>query len=75
VPDERRGVRLGVDVGAVRVGLAASDPHGILATPVETLRRDPASGADLDRVVAEAREREALERIEHVVGERVTANR
>ena len=37
----RRGVRLGVDVGRARVGLAASDPDGILATPVKTLRRDP----------------------------------
>ena len=27
----RQGVRLGVDVGSVRVGLAASDPAGILA--------------------------------------------
>jgi putative Holliday junction resolvase len=61
VPDERRGVRLGVDVGAVRVGLAASDPHGILATPVETLRRDATSGTDLDRIVHEVAEREAIE--------------
>lgn len=58
--DERRGVRLGVDVGAVRVGLAASDPHGILATPVETLRRDATAGSDLDRVVREVAEREAI---------------
>lgn len=36
----RRGVRLGVDVGSVRVGLAVSDPDGVLATPVETLARD-----------------------------------
>lgn len=35
----RRGVRLGVDVGSVRVGLAVSDPDGVLATPVETLAR------------------------------------
>src|SRR5690625_6094255 len=32
-----RGVRLAVDVGEVRVGVAASDPDGILATPVETV--------------------------------------
>ena len=31
---------LGVDVGAVRVGVAESDPDGILATPVSTLERD-----------------------------------
>jgi putative Holliday junction resolvase len=60
VSDERRGVRLGVDVGAVRVGLAASDPHGILATPVETLRRDVSAGSDLDRIVREVGEREAI---------------
>lgn len=35
-----RGVRLGVDVGQVRVGVAACDPDTILATPVETLTRD-----------------------------------
>ncbi len=38
-----RGVRVGVDVGSVRVGVAMSDPDGVLATPVATLRRDPAS--------------------------------
>jgi putative Holliday junction resolvase len=27
-------------VGSVRIGVAASDPDGILATPVETVRRD-----------------------------------
>jgi putative Holliday junction resolvase len=35
-----RGVRLGVDVGSVRVGVAVCDPDGILATPVATLQRD-----------------------------------
>ena len=34
-----KGVRLGVDVGTVRVGVARSDPAGILATPVTTLTR------------------------------------
>ncbi|HEX2772108.1 MAG TPA: Holliday junction resolvase RuvX, partial [Micromonosporaceae bacterium] len=29
-----RGVRLGVDVGQVRVGVAISDPDGILASPL-----------------------------------------
>jgi putative holliday junction resolvase len=41
-----RGVRLGVDVGKVRVGVSRSDPDGILATPLTTLRRD-LTGADL----------------------------
>lgn len=35
------GVVLAVDVGTVRVGVAASDPHRILASPVETV---PAPG-------------------------------
>jgi putative Holliday junction resolvase len=37
----RPGVRLGVDVGSVRVGVARSDAGGILATPVGTLARVP----------------------------------
>ncbi len=57
----RRGVRLGVDVGAVRVGLAVSDPHGLLATPVETLRRDVEHRTDQERIVREVVEREVLE--------------
>lgn len=55
----RRGPRLGVDVGRVRVGVARSDPDGLLATPVETVLRD---GADaLTRIVALAREHGAVE--------------
>lgn len=38
--DPGRGRRLGVDVGTVRIGVAVSDPDAILATPVETVRRD-----------------------------------
>src|SRR5450756_626457 len=40
-----RGVRIGVDVGSVRIGLAASDPDGLVATPIATLAR-AASDAD-----------------------------
>ena len=49
--DPGRGRRLGIDVGSVRIGVAASDPDGILATPVETVRRDR-SGTHLRRLVA-----------------------
>lgn len=35
----RFGVRLGVDPGDARIGVARSDPSGMLATPVETVRR------------------------------------
>ncbi|OBK78200.1 Holliday junction resolvase RuvX [Mycobacterium sp. 1274761.0] len=38
--DPGRGRRLGIDVGSVRIGVASSDPDCILATPVETVRRD-----------------------------------
>ena|SRR5437899_2426598 len=41
------GVWFGVDVGTVRVGVARSDPDGILATPVATLARDAAADADV----------------------------
>lgn len=35
----RSGVRLGVDVGRARVGIAVCDRDGLLATPVATLAR------------------------------------
>jgi putative Holliday junction resolvase len=54
----RRGVRLGVDVGRARVGVARCDPDGMLATPVETVARDEAS---VRRIVALAGEYEARE--------------
>jgi len=49
--DPGRGRRLGIDVGSVRIGVAASDADGILATPVETVRRDR-SGKHLRRLIA-----------------------
>ena len=36
----RRGRRLALDVGSVRVGAAVCDPDGILATPLDHVRRD-----------------------------------
>ncbi|PQZ93804.1 Holliday junction resolvase RuvX [Arthrobacter sp. MYb227] len=38
---------LGVDVGMARVGVAASDPDGLLATPVKTLKRDIKKNSDI----------------------------
>jgi putative Holliday junction resolvase len=49
------GVVVAVDVGTVRVGVAASDPHQVLASPVETV---PAPG--LQRVAEIISEREAV---------------
>lgn len=54
------GVRLGVDVGRARVGLATTDPAAILATPVATLQRDAKYLNDLHRIVDEATERQAV---------------
>ncbi|EUA19090.1 hypothetical protein I553_10209 [Mycobacterium xenopi 4042] len=56
----RPGRRLGVDVGSVRIGVASSDPDGILATPVETVRRDR-SGAHVRRLAELAAELGAVE--------------
>ena len=58
--DRQRGRRLGIDVGKVRIGVASSDPDGILATPVETVRRDR-SGKHLRRLAELAAELEAVE--------------
>ena len=54
----RPGVRIGVDVGSVRVGVATCDPAGLIATPVETVRR---GRGDLDRLAVLVAEREAVE--------------
>ena len=35
----RHGVRIGIDVGTVRIGVAQSDPSGLLASPVKTVLR------------------------------------
>ena len=54
----RHGVRLGLDPGDARIGVARSDPTGFLATPLETLRR---GRGDLRRIVRLAAEEEAVE--------------
>ena len=54
------GVRIGVDVGSVRVGVAASDVTGTLASPVVVLKRRRDLG-ELDELAALAAEREAIE--------------
>lgn len=61
----RPGVRIGVDVGEARVGVASCDPSGLIATPVETVARDLGHGSDLDRVIQIATD---LGAIEFVVG-------
>jgi putative Holliday junction resolvase len=55
-----QGVWIGVDVGTVRVGVATSDPHGILATPLATLQRDARTNADIEQLVQLVHDREAI---------------
>lgn len=54
----RNGVRLGIDPGDARIGVARSDPSGMIATPVETVRRGE---GDLDRIADLVAEEGAFE--------------
>ncbi len=54
----RFGVRLGIDPGEARIGVARSDPSGVLATPVETVKR---GRGDLSRIAALADAEGAIE--------------
>ena len=54
----RPGVRIGVDVGSVRIGVARTDPSGLLAVPVETV---PRGEGDLERIADLVVEHGALE--------------
>lgn len=45
----------------MRVGVALSDPGGVLATPLVTLDHDTGAGTDLDRLVALVDEHEVVE--------------
>jgi putative pre-16S rRNA nuclease len=63
----RQGVRLAVDVGSVRVGVARSDPGGILASPLAVLASGP--GAKTAQARAELARLAASEgAIEVIVG-------
>ncbi len=50
----RAGVRLAVDVGSVRVGVARSDPGGVLASPLTVLRSGPDAKDELVALAAGA---------------------
>ncbi len=56
-----RGVKIGVDVGTVRVGVAVCDPDGILATPLRTLTRNVKKNTDVRVLAALAAELGAVE--------------
>lgn len=54
----RAGARIAVDVGDVRLGVAACDPAGLIAVPVETVRRGE---GDLARLAELAKDYAAVE--------------
>jgi putative Holliday junction resolvase len=54
---------LGIDFGEKRIGIAVSDPTGVLATPLETLRRRAGKRPPLARMEEIARANE----VEHLV--------
>ncbi|MGH3569725.1 MAG: Holliday junction resolvase RuvX [Pseudonocardia sp.] len=56
-----RGRRLGIDVGTVRIGVALSDPDGVLATPLVTVPRDVEGGSDLRALVDLVSEHEVVQ--------------
>ena len=58
----RPGVRLGIDVGTARIGVARSDLHGMLATPVETVPRGAGDIARIRELVSE------IDAVEIIVG-------
>jgi putative Holliday junction resolvase len=58
--DPGRGRRIGIDAGSVRIGVAVSDPDGILATPVETVRVER-GGRHLRRLATLVTESDAVE--------------
>jgi putative holliday junction resolvase len=57
----REGVRLAVDVGTVRIGVARSDPGGILASPLTVLRSGPRNPGRLDELATLAAGADAIE--------------
>ena len=54
----RHGVRLAVDVGTVRIGVARCDPDGLLASPLATVAR---GRGDLDNLAGLAAGHDAVE--------------
>lgn len=59
----RSGVRLGIDVGRARIGIARCDAGAMLAVPVETVPRATDGDADVRRVLQLAEEFDAIELI------------
>jgi putative Holliday junction resolvase len=56
----RHGVRLAIDWGDARIGVAATDPEGVLAYPVRAVRAGEGEIKELAEVVAEYHPLEVL---------------
>ncbi|MFV2198118.1 Holliday junction resolvase RuvX [Nocardiopsis sp. LOL_012] len=56
----RHGVRLAIDPGDARIGVAVSDPSGMLASPVETVRRGRGDTHRIAQLVVERQAREVI---------------
>ncbi len=57
----RTGRRLAVDVGKVRIGLALSDLHGILASPLQNVARQTENSASVKLILDAVAEQDLLE--------------
>jgi putative Holliday junction resolvase len=66
--DVRHGVRLGLDPGDARIGVARSDPSGLLATPVETVQRGRSDLARIVELLADEQDGDPERVLEVVVG-------
>ena len=62
----RHGIRIGIDPGDARIGVARSDPTGFLATPVETVRRGKGDLSRIARILRDEAEESTV--LEVVVG-------
>lgn len=56
----RPGVRLGIDYGSVRIGVASCDAGGLLASPLQTVRRGRGDLAEIARLAAAQRAAEIV---------------
>jgi len=50
----REGVRLAVDVGSARIGVARSDPGGLLASPLTVVPAGPGAKGEIVKLAADA---------------------
>jgi putative Holliday junction resolvase len=64
----RSGVRLGLDPGDARIGVARSDPSGLLATPIETVCRGRDDLTRIAQLLAEEQDGDPDRVVEIVVG-------